>query len=341
MTSQTMRELQELNAIMNASQIRSNAKNSHRGAESHYYDYEDDENDDKKFGGHTQWTSVDGIKFFPAGITREKLTPGLWEPRYSPSNGFYMEKLVCKTTGLLQFPETNSKKVVEEIQNFWGKEELFRSYNLAYKRGIILWGPPGSGKSSTVKLVLKDVIERGGIAMKIGEPSIFIECIRIFRSVQPETPVVVLLEDIDSIISTWGETEILNILDGVENVDKVIFLATTNYPEELGERIINRPSRFDRRFKMPHPGKASRRLYFQHLLEQSNIDKIDIDVWVKDTQGMSIAHLKELFIAVCILGDSYDEVVAVLRSMTEDKISSSEDRNINMGFGKIGTEEED
>ncbi|RDJ35296.1 MAG: ATP-binding protein [Crenarchaeota archaeon] len=287
---------------------------------------------------HYQWTSSDGDKFFPAGRPYNTLPPGLWEPKYCHSRGYFCEKLKCNTNDLLEFPETHCERVVKEIRKFWDREERFRKNNLVYKRGIILWGPPGSGKSSTIKLVLKDVFERNGVAMKFDQPPMFLEVVRIFRKIEPNTPLVVLMEDIDAIIEEWGETDVLNILDGVEVLDKVVYLATTNYPEKLGERIINRPSRFDRRFKMPHPGRKSRRLYFEHLLK-TNEYQIDIDKWVKDTEGMSISHLKELFIAVCILEDDYKSVIKTLQTMVEETVSSNEDGN-NLGFAQFKNEED-
>ena len=74
----------------------------------------------------------------------------------------YFEKIAVKTEGLIEFPDSNSDKVIGEIKNFWGRESEFKEYNLTYKRGIILWGPPGSGKSCTVQMVMKDVVERKG-----------------------------------------------------------------------------------------------------------------------------------------------------------------------------------
>jgi len=287
--------------------------------------------------GFTQWTSVDNVLYFPAGNTSPFLKPGYYEPRITPDRGYGFQILNCKTEGLISFPETNSEKVVAEIQNFWSKESLFEAHKLTYKRGIILWGPPGSGKSSTVQLILKDVIARGGVAIKFAIPNLFIECIRILKKIQPNTPVVVLMEDIDAIIEEWGEPAVLNILDGVEVVQKVVYLATTNYPENLGERIINRPSRFDRRFKMPHPSEKSRRIYFEHLFnkEAVSVDSINLNQWVDDTEGMSISHLKELFIAVCILGDPYDYTMEILRSMVDERLSSAEDHVQNFGFSKF------
>lgn len=283
--------------------------------------------------GFVQWTTTDNEKYFPAGHTVHLLPPAFYEPSFSSNTGYFLSKLECKIDGLLKFPETNSEKVISEIQTFWEKEEKYKAHNLSYKRGIILWGPPGSGKSCCIKLVLKDVLDRGGVAIKFNSPHLFLECVRIFRRIQPATPLVVLMEDIDSILDEYGETDVLNILDGVENLSKVVYLATTNYPELLGGRIINRPSRFDRRFKMPHPSKASRQLYLQHLLDKAEVDtEVNLDLWVKDTHGMSIAHLKELFVAVCILGDPYAEVIALLRSMTEEKLHSESDKIDNFGF---------
>jgi SpoVK/Ycf46/Vps4 family AAA+-type ATPase len=250
--------------------------------------------------------------------------------------GIFFQKIPVMTDGLIRFPETNSEKVIEEIQKFWTREEAFKDHGLNYKRGIILWGPPGSGKSCTIQLVISDVIERGGVCFKFNNPELFCEGIRIFREVQPTTEVVVLMEDIDSIIEANGESEVLNLLDGVDQVEKVVYLATTNYPELLGARILNRPSRFDKRFKMGHPKKRSRRIYFEHLISDEEIREygIDLNRWVKDTDGMSIAHLKELFIAVCIFGNDYQEAIMTLQSMVEEHPKSSEDDISGFGFVK-------
>jgi len=187
-------------------------------------------------------------------------------------------------------------------------------------------------------LVCQDVIKRDGVVFKFNiYPSEFIEGIREFREIQPNTPLVVLLEDIDSIIEMYSESEVLNILDGVENIEKVVFLATTNFPENLGSRILNRPSRFDKRFKMPPPKKASRKLYFDSILDEETIAKyeIDVDKWVNDTDGMSVAHLKELFIAVCILDDKYESAIKNLKTMNEEKLKSIEDdTRTGIGFTK-------
>lgn len=289
--------------------------------------------------GFSQWTTEDGTRFFPACSTVESLTPGTYEIQET-NRGICFAKIETKNDKLLVFPETNAQKVIQEITNFWDKEEIYHKYGLVHRRGIILYGPPGSGKSSTIRIVVDDVIQRKGIVIKFGHPNLFLEGVRILRKIQPDCPIVALMEDIDGILQIFNESEVLNILDGVEKVEKIVYLATTNYPETLGPRIMNRPSRFDRRYKMPHPSDESRKLYFEYLLDQVDeqdrsliASKLDIKKWVKDTDEMSVAHLKELFISVCILGDSYQESLEILQKMTEEKPSSNEDF-CSIGFSK-------
>ena len=286
--------------------------------------------------GLKQFTTSDGNKFYPSGATVGQITPGIYDIQVDNMKGIYFHKLNVKTDGLLRFPETNSEAVIQEISKFWDREELFKKYNLNYKRGILLWGPAGSGKSSTIQLICEDVIKRDGVVFKFVSPGLFCDGLRIFREIQPHTPVVVLMEDIDSIIDSNNESDILNILDGVDQISKVVYLATSNYPERLGQRLLNRPSRFDKRYKMGHPKKESRLLYFNHLIDPQTQKEYEIDIkkWVKDTEDMSVAHLKELFITVCILGNSYEESIEVLRSMIEYNPSSNEDNLGKIGFKK-------
>jgi len=289
----------------------------------------------KIFSGQmVQWTSGDGKRFFPSGKTIECLPPGAYEIQSSEC-GIYFEHINVKTEGLIRFPQTNSEKVIQEIQKFWEKEEIFKEYELSYKRGIILWGPPGSGKSCTIQLLLRDVTKRGGVVVKFTSPSLFLAGMRALRDIQPITPVVVLMEDIDATLQNYNESSVLNILDGVDDIHKIVFLATTNYPERLGGRILNRPSRFDKRFKIGHPNAESREIYFVHIIggkEKAEELGIDINKWVNDTKGFSLAHLKELFVAVCILGDEYDKAIETLDSMREKVESDKEFKGQSMGF---------
>ena len=226
---------------------------------------------------------------------------------------------------IIRFPHAQVDRVIDEIERFWEREETFKTFKLSFKRGIIMHGPPGSGKTSALQLVARDVVERGGVVI-IFDPDLFGSAYRQLRVVQPDVPVVVLMEDIDALLESRNESAVLNILDGAEGVRKVVFVATTNYPEKLGPRIWNRPSRFDRRVKVGHPDEVGRKMYLESLIEghENELD-VDVDKFIKQTHGMSLAHLKELFVATQIIGLSFDEAATHLKEMHKERPTSADD----------------
>jgi SpoVK/Ycf46/Vps4 family AAA+-type ATPase len=229
---------------------------------------------------------------------------------------------------ILRFPDAPIDEVVAELERFWDRAALFAEHGLPHKRGILLHGPPGSGKSCTLLLIARDVIARGGLVVQFTNAGVFLSAYRGLRSVQPDTPVVVLMEDLDEILGPEAmpgndQSRILNMLDGAERMHRVVFVATTNYPERLGPRVVNRPSRFDRRILVPHPGAESRRMYLKSLLRDG--DGADLEQLVKGSEGMSLAHCKELFVSTVLLGNSFDETVKMLRAMRERPSSAYED----------------
>lgn len=289
----------------------------------------------KALGERVQWTSPDGIRFLGTGKSFDRLPPGYYDIGANPSVGIYFEKLTLRVEGIIDFPNTPNAAILAELQKFWDREARFKMFRLPFKRGILMFGPPGSGKTTIIARILEDVINREGIALKFTLPDLFVQGMKIIRAIQPDVPVVVVMEDIDTLTKILGESALLNVLDGAEDINRVVFLATTNYPELLGPRIINRPSRFDKRFQVPHPDDAGRRLYIESLAARGDHDPFDMDLWVKETKTMSMAHIKELWVATQVLGDSFETALETLKGMA--KKISSEDKTgggREMGFEK-------
>lgn len=270
---------------------------------------------------YIQWTTSDDTNFFPVGKTVDDLPPGCYTVQES-MQGMYLQKQELRTNKLLKLPDTNSDKVVSEISKFWDSKEKFAEHKMPYKRGMLLYGPPGSGKTSAVRTAMNDVMERGGCALEFKYPSTFMEGYKMIRQVHPERPIVAVMEDVDAILERCSESDFLNVLDGVHDLNNVVFVATTNYPERLGSRIFNRPSRFDKRFKIGMPTAESRKMYLEHKGITEGIEQ-----WVKDTAGLSIAHLAELYTAVQVFGESYDVAVSVIKGMETIPHSSMFDKS--------------
>lgn len=283
--------------------------------------------------GSTQWATSDEKRFRPMSRTVAALKPGLYDIQLLNGIGLVFERIDIKTENVLRFPDTPTDTIINEIDRFWSRGEAFGKYGLSHKRGILLWGEPGGGKSCTIALILQDVIARGGVGFRFNStPSLMSLGLRAFRAIQPKTPIVVLMEDIDSIIEHFNESDVLNLLDGAESIERTVFLASTNYPERLGARIVNRPSRFDRRFKIGAPSEAARLMYLEHMAGAGA--HVAVEQWAADTAGLSFAHLKELFVAVEILGNHYGETLELLKRMSK-RVTSEDDRT-RMGFGGNG-----
>jgi SpoVK/Ycf46/Vps4 family AAA+-type ATPase len=277
-----------------------------------------------------RWTEQEGTYRIDFDrVTVDEMKPGLYEPAVRQDVGLFFSPIELRDDELIRFPDTDMDKIVGDIEKFWEREQIFIDHDLPYKRGILLHGPPGSGKSCTLQLVSRDVIRRGGVVLLFTDPEMFVAAYRIFRRVQPDTPMVVLMEDVDTILERKNESKVLNLLDGAEVAGKVVFLATTNYPEKLGPRIMNRPSRFDRVYIIGHPKEESRRLYLTAMMLEQDYEVIDVDQWVRDTHGLSLAHLKELFIGVVALGEDYHETLAILKDMKRRRVSAEDEEEFN------------
>ena len=286
---------------------------------------------------YVQWTTSDDTKYYPAGRVVKQLPPGYYAIKEGMGGIFFQRKPI-KTERLLRFPDAGSDSVIEEIENFWNLEDRFRKSDVPYKRGIIMYGPPGSGKTCAMRIVVDNLIKnREGIVVDFPGTYLFKESYETLRQIHEGMPLIILMEDLDAILNR-NESEVLNLLDGMYGIDKTVFLATTNYPEKLGSRIMNRPSRFDKKIFIGMPSSEAREIFIRSKLIEESDD--EVSKWVEDTDGFSIAHIKELYVANTILGDPYDTALVTLRKMKSQDISSSfDDYKLNESWEKYGTGE--
>jgi SpoVK/Ycf46/Vps4 family AAA+-type ATPase len=263
--------------------------------------------------------------FYTAGASYPSLPAGVYEAKRS-MRGLYFDKREVVTDDLLRLPDSTSELVISEIRRFWQLKDRFADLGFLHKRGILLYGPPGSGKTSTVMFLTKNMIDDGGVVFLAGsDPDDLSDGLAEFRQVEPDRNVVVILEDLDCLISGYDDEEekFLSILDGEKSITNVVYLATTNYPEKLGKRIINRPSRFDRVVKISAPSAAARLSYLKE--RRLGLSEMELMTWVEKTNGLTVAHLKELIVSVACFGNDLDEQIQRLREMSETPTSADDE----------------
>lgn len=275
------------------------------------------------------WSKTsDNKTFFPKVFdSTETLPPGMYRIKYRRElGGISFNKMEFNTQHLISFSDTPNQIVLNDIDNFWKKKELFEKFNFPYKRGILLEGIPGSGKSCALAQISQDIVKNGGYVIKFDEVGLFVRGVQILRSKHKDAPIVCIMEDLDQLLETNNISEVLNLLDGIgSNIENIVYLATTNQPEELQNNIKNRPSRFDRRITFKAPSPKSRKTYIEALIaaggkrpEIKTDINIDIDQWVNRTRSLTFAHLKELFVSVICFGRKFEGVIDELQVLNAD-----------------------
>jgi ATP-dependent 26S proteasome regulatory subunit len=253
--------------------------------------------------------------------TVQQVPAGFYELGMDNQIGIFFEKRKVDTDELFELPSDELQDIIQDIENFWERSNKYQEYGFLHKRGILLYGEPGAGKSGIIQLCTKHLIEKmNGVVINLSngdQVDWYSKTMGSFRSVEPNRPLIVILEDIDGIAGegNWSTSMLLNILDGIKQIDNVVYIATTNYPEQLEERITNRPSRFDRRYEILMPDAKVRESYFRSKLSLKDLESIDVSEWVKKSDGMSMAHLRELVISVVALGNTFEDTISRLNGM--------------------------
>jgi energy-coupling factor transporter ATP-binding protein EcfA2 len=283
----------------------------------------------------SKWINIGNNTFIPTKniILRQNLEPGNYNIVWNRDHNTYgFARQTLNLDELLMLPNPNFDNIINDMVYFWNNEEKFKKYNYAYKRGILLYGNPGCGKSCLTALLSDINIKNGGIVLNIknsDDLEYYLASIpSIFRMIQPKTPILTVLEDLDGLLAyKENETELLNLLDGFNQCYNTVYIGCTNYPENLKERILNRPSRFDKKYYIGPPDAKVREFYFNNKIKKEDKNKHDIKYIVEKTDGLTLAHLGELIKSVYIFEKDLDSSINELIEMGEF-ISSTKFDNI-------------
>lgn len=246
----------------------------------------------------------------------EKLPSDIYKLGYSREFGSYCKKVNIASDELFVFSDSIVPDILSEINLFLDKADIYKHEKLVHKRGILLYGHPGCGKTSIISLMCNEFFKKDGVAFIVSESRNLEEYISFmknsFRKIQPETPVITIIEDIDSFDDM---SLLLDFFEGKSQLDHHIIVATSNNTQNIPDTLL-RPSRIDLRVEISLPSKKVRREY----LENKNVkDPEVIDKIISVTDGYSFADLKEIYIAMFVLDYSLEMAIEKLGRPTSRK----------------------
>ncbi|PSQ00550.1 AAA family ATPase [Halobacteriales archaeon QS_4_70_19] len=208
--------------------------------------------------------------------------------------------------------EGTKERLRETIQWPLDYPEVFEQMDLDAPKGVLLYGPPGTGKTLMAKAVANEA-QSNFISIKgpellnkyVGESEKGVR--EVFEKARANAPTVIFFDEIDSIAGERGQrmgdsgvgervvSQLLTELDGLEELEDVVVVATTNRPDLIDSALL-RPGRLDRHVHVPVPDEGARRAIFGvHTEHKPLADDVDLDDLARRTEGYVGADIE----AVC------------------------------------------
>jgi ATP-dependent 26S proteasome regulatory subunit len=175
-----------------------------------------------------------------------------------------------------------------------------RQLGQSTRKGILLYGPPGTGKTHTIRYLASNLPGHTTLIITAAQVELLGAYTNLARLLQPA---MVVIEDVDLIArdrEMMGPCEesllnkLLNEMDGLKEDADILFVLTTNRPEQLEGALANRPGRIDQAIEIPLPDDVGRTQLVQLYGRGLQLDEALIKEAVQRTRGVSAAFIKEL-----------------------------------------------
>ncbi len=217
------------------------------------------------------------------------------------TRGILVHRIAHVAPDAVILPEATRKLLDRNVIHFMQARAGLRALGLQTKKGILLYGPPGTGKTHTIRYLASNLPGITTLIITAEQVGLLSAYMSLARLLQPS---MVVIEDVDLIarareVMRGGCEEVLlnrllNEMDGLQENSDVLFVLTTNRPQDLEAALAQRPGRIDQAIEVPLPDQGCReklvRLYSRGL----KLPPVLVAEAARRTEGVSAAFIKEL-----------------------------------------------
>lgn len=216
------------------------------------------------------------------------------------SRGITVHRLPPVARDEVILPEQTLRLLDRNVLTFVGTREQLRRLGQSTRKGILLYGPPGTGKTHTIRYLATHLPGHTTLIITAEQIGLLGAYMSLARLLQPS---MVVIEDVDLIARDRDDmgpceesmlNKLLNEMDGLKEDADILFVLTTNRPEDLEGALAGRPGRIDQAIEVPLPDETGRgklvRLYGKGL----PLDDAVIAEAARRSEGTSCAFIKEL-----------------------------------------------
>jgi ATP-dependent Clp protease adapter protein ClpS len=197
-------------------------------------------------------------------------------------------------------PDATLKLLDRNVLSFVRSRGQLRKLGQSTRKGILLYGPPGTGKTHTIRYLASNLPGHTTLIITAEQIALLKHYINLARLLQPA---MVVIEDVDLIArdrNRMGPCEesmlngLLNEMDGLKEDADILFILTTNRPEELESALASRPGRIDQAIEVPLPDDIGRKKLVELYGRGLPLGETIADEAARRTKGVSAAFIKEL-----------------------------------------------
>ena len=198
-------------------------------------------------------------------------------------------------------PDATLKLLDRNVLDFVGSRPQLRKLGQSTRKGILLYGPPGTGKTHTIRYLASNLPDHTTLIITAAQVGALAQYMSLARLLQPA---MVVIEDADLVArdrermgSACDEVmlnELLNEMDGLKQDADILFVLTTNRPEQLESALASRPGRIDQAIEVPVPDEIGRKKLVQLYGRGLPLSDAIVSEAAQRTEGVSAAFIKEL-----------------------------------------------